>query len=61
MVTFLERLLIRLTVCSLCIKSICNFGCFSSQSFSFDFEGGTLVLIVPIPRHYKLPFTFGVN
>ena len=35
---FWKELLIRLTICSLCIMSICNFGS----------EGGTLVLIEPV-------------
>ena len=40
-----------LTVCSLCIMSICSF------SFShFGFEDSTLVLIAPAPCHC-LPFT----
>ena len=33
-------MLIRFTVCSLCILTYCNFSC-----FPFWFEGGTLVLI----------------
>ena len=39
-----KELLIRLTVCSLCIMSIFYFSC-----FLFGFEGGTVVLIVPVP------------
>ena len=52
MATFWERLLIQLTICSLCIMSICYF-VFSH----FGFEGGTVVLIVPVPVHY-LPKAF---
>ena len=52
-VTFLERTVpVHLTVCSLCIMSICNFG------FSlFGFKGDTLGLIAPAPGHC-LPFGF---
>ena len=47
---FGKELHIRLTVCSLCIPSICTFGV--SQC---GFEGGTVVLIAPVPGHC-LPF-----
>ena len=49
---FLGQLLTRLTVCSLCIMSICNL-----SYFPFCFEGWILVLIVAVPGHC-LPFTF---
>ena len=35
-----------LTICSLCILTICNF-----SYFPFGFEGGILLLIVPVPGH----------
>ena len=47
-VGFLMMRLIR----SLCTMPICYFEC-----FPFDFEGGTLVLIAPVPGHC-LSFTF---
>ena len=41
---FGKELLIRLTVCSLCIMSICKFGC-----SHFGIADGTVILIVPVP------------
>ena len=52
MTAFWKELLIRLTVCSLCIKTICIL--FISH---FGLEGETLVLIAPVPGHC-LPFYF---
>ena len=47
MATFIQKeLLFWLTIRSLCIMSICDFGC-----FPFGFEGGTLVLMAPVPGH----------
>ena len=46
MATLWERTLTRLTICSLCILTLCNF------SYSrFGFEDGVRVLIVPVPGH----------
>ena len=42
----LKKLLTRLTICSLCIMTICNFG-----YFRLDFEGGIEVLIASVPGH----------
>ena len=52
MVTFWRELLIRFTVCSLCILTYCNL--FISH---FVFEGGTLVLIASVTGHC-LSFSF---
>ena len=41
---FGKELLTRLTICSLCIMSICNL-----SYFPFSFEGGIWVLIAPVP------------
>ena len=49
-----EKLLTRLSVCTVCIMSICNFSCFESH---FGFEDRTVVLIVLVDV-YCLPFTF---
>ena len=47
MTTFWEKAAhTQLTICSLCILTICNF-----SYFPFGFEGGTLVLIDPVPGH----------
>ena len=43
---FGKELPARLTICSLCILTICNF-----IFFSFCFHGGILVLIAPVPSH----------
>ena len=47
-----ESCLIRFTVCSLCILSYCYF-----SYYPLWVEGGTLVLIAPVPGH-GLSFTF---
>ena len=52
MVTFGREVLIRFTICSLCISTYCNF-----NYSHFGFDGGTLVLIALVPDHC-LPFTF---
>ena len=49
---FGRELLIRFTVCSLCILAYCSF-----SYFPLWFEGGTLVLLASVPGHY-LSFTF---
>ena len=45
---FGRELLIRFTVCSFCILTICNFSYFPDVS---GFEGGTLVPIASVPGH----------
>ena len=47
---FGKDLLMRLTVCSLCIESICTF----SHGSHFGFEDRNFVLIVPFPNHCLL-------
>ena len=51
MAPFGKELLIRLTVCSLCIMSICYF------VFPILVSSGTVVLVVPVPDHC-LSFTY---
>ena len=46
--SFGKELLTRLTICSLCILTICNIKIVNSR---FGFEGGICVLIVPILGH----------
>ena len=43
---FGKELITRLTICSLCILTICN-----SVISLFSFEGGIWVLISPVPGH----------
>ena len=47
MATFGKESLIRVTICSLCIMTICNF-----SYFSLGFEGGTMVLIASVAIAY---------
>ena len=54
MATFCKKLLTLLAVFSLCIMSICNFGCFP---FLVSRASETVVLISPVPGH-NLPFPF---
>ena len=49
---FEKELLTWLTICSLCIMSVCNF-----SYFPFGFEGRIWVLITPVPGHCFI-FTF---
>ena len=48
MTSFGKEHLTRLTICSLCILTICNF-----SYCPFGFEGGISVLIAPVPGHLR--------
>ena len=49
----MRELLIRFTVCSLCILTFCNF-----SYFLFGFEGGTLVPLASVPGHIRIYHEF---
>ena len=49
-------LLIRCAVCSLCVLSLCGFGC-----FQLWFRGGDLVLVASVPSRCFLRFTLRVS